>query len=44
MINYVVKTEDLDYFVYCAHYFMAIGTEFMYNGRKCRVISRNGKV
>ena len=44
MINYIVKTEDLSYFIYVSDRYIEIGTTFLYNGRLCKVIANNGKI
>lgn len=44
MINYIIKTEDYDYIIWCSYKYIRVGTEFEYNGRKCRVISNCGKL
>ena len=43
-INYVIKTENLDYFVYNSNRYLPNGTQFIYDGVLCTVISNNGKI
>lgn len=44
MINYIVKTEDLEYMIFSEKVFWELGHQFYYNGRLCTVISRDGRI